>query len=69
MAGCDYVCRSIRTGAQIAEIKRGFKRACYDAGIEDFTFHDLRHTWATRAAQAGADAFTSAMSSAMRPSA
>ena len=31
-------------GRQIGAIKRGFTTACKRAGIDDFTFHDLRHT-------------------------
>jgi integrase len=34
-----------------------FNSACGDAGIEDFVFHDLRRTGATRLGDAGANAF------------
>ena len=47
-----------RSGDQLNQIKRSFRRAVDKAGIEDFRFHDLRHTAATRMADAGADAFT-----------
>jgi integrase len=34
-------------------VKRSFASACNDAGIEEFHFHDLRHTAITRMIQAG----------------
>jgi integrase len=34
-------------------IKRSFSSACKDAGIDEFHFHDLRHTAITRMIQAG----------------
>lgn len=49
----EFVFRSIRTGMAITEIKRAFVLACRAAEIENFTFHDLRHTWSTRAAEMG----------------
>lgn len=54
----QYLFTSRRTGGMIAEIKTGFTAAVRDAGLEDFRFHDLRHTFATRLNAAGIDPFT-----------
>ncbi|MGI8468349.1 MAG: tyrosine-type recombinase/integrase [Pyrinomonadaceae bacterium] len=54
----EYIFPSPKTGGKLTEIKRSFSRALMEAGINDFHFHDLRHTAATRMADAGADAFT-----------
>jgi len=52
-AAAEYVFESIRTGRKIIDVKHGFTSACREAGIENLTFHDLRHTWSTRAAEMG----------------
>ncbi|MGI8786985.1 MAG: tyrosine-type recombinase/integrase [Pyrinomonadaceae bacterium] len=54
----EFVFPSPRTGRRLDNIKKGFRRAADEASIGDFRFHDLRHTAATRMADAGADAFT-----------
>jgi len=54
----EYVFPSPKTGGKLTDIKRSFRKAVGDAGIGNFRFHDLRHTAATRMADAGADAFT-----------
>lgn len=48
-----YVFENLRTGAAILDIKRGYTSAVGAAGIDDLTFHDLRHTWSTRAEELG----------------
>lgn len=52
-----------RTGEQVfnslpVKVSAAFSRVCTKAGIDDLHFHDLRHTFATRLADAGVDAFT-----------
>jgi len=38
-------------------LRRGFRAALKKAGIHGFTFHDLRHTFATRLVHAGVDLY------------
>jgi integrase len=47
-----------KKGVSLNDVKTGFKAACEEAAIGGFRFHDLRHTFGTRAADAG-EALTS----------
>ena len=42
-------------GKPVKNIKRSFNTACKQAGVEDFRFHDLRHTFNTNMRKAGVD--------------
>ena len=42
-------------GKPIKEFRQGFNRALKKAGIKDFHFHDLRHTFNTNMRKAGVD--------------
>jgi integrase len=53
----EYVFTNPKTGTRLTEVKHGFVSACREANIEDFHFHDLRHTTGTRLADRGVDAF------------
>ena len=52
-----FLFTSRRTGGMISEFKTAFIGAVRDAGLEDFRFHDLRHSFASRLNAAGADPF------------
>ena len=44
-----------KTGKPLTDIKKGFHTALRKAGIHDFRFHDLRHTFASQLVMAGID--------------
>jgi integrase len=44
-----------RHGQPYRSFRTAFERAVRQAGIQDFTFHDLRHTFASRLVMAGVD--------------
>lgn len=43
----------IYQGKPLKEVKRAFKSSCDRAGIEDFRFHDQRHTFASQVLMRG----------------
>ncbi len=52
--GWQYVFTNPNTGKRYVDVKRAFTGALRDAGIQDFHFHDVRHTFGTRAVDEGA---------------
>lgn len=49
----DLVFPSESRYSLIGQVKRSFKRACQDSGIDNLRFHDLRHTVGTRLGEEG----------------
>lgn len=47
-----------KAGNRLDNISSSWEKLVTDAKLDDFTFHDLRHTFATRALQKGADIVT-----------
>jgi len=54
----EYVFPNPKTGLPYTDVKKSFKKACSDVGIDDLRFHDLRHTFATRLLASGVDIVT-----------
>jgi integrase len=54
----SYVFYDNTTGKPFQDVKRSFNTACRRAGIKDFHFHDLRHTFASQLVMAGVDLTT-----------
>lgn len=53
-----YLFYDLTTGKRFMDVKISFQTALRRAGIRDFHFHDLRHTFASRLVMAGVDLVT-----------
>jgi integrase len=54
----EFVFYNHETGKPFVDLKAGFSLACRKAGIEGVTWHTLRHTFASRLLERGADIVT-----------
>ena len=53
-----YVFYDTKSGKPYKDVKKSFATACRKAGIRDFHFYDLRHTFASQLVMAGVDLTT-----------
>lgn len=54
--GSKYVFPNPRTKGRLGDVKHGFTSICQEIGLDDFHWHDLRHSFASRLAESGANA-------------
>ena len=57
IAGSPYVFTNPGTRQRYRNLRHSFRKACSNAGISDFRWHDLRHTFASWHVQSGTDLY------------
>ena len=69
MASDHVFCSKAFTPMESGHLRRSFRLALSKAKIEEFHFHDLRHTFATRLVQAGVDPVAAVAAATSTPAA